>query len=221
MKSTSTFLTRAVFAASLIFITNLASAEENKKERCRWWQVGCEEQRIEGLPSEAPRDGTVITIDVSTNQAYLFQEGELVRKSAAATGTDKVLKRGLRFWLFRTPRGRHKVLRKIENPVWTKPDWAFVEEGKPVPPPDSPSRKVTGKLGKYALDLGDGILIHGTDDPKSIGKRASHGCIRLPNEMLKTVYRAAEIGTEVHIFDSGTGTPQTAEKHSDLDYLKD
>ena len=25
------------------------------------------------------------------------------------------------------------MIRKAEDPVWTKPDWAFVEEGKPVP----------------------------------------------------------------------------------------
>lgn len=219
MKTTSTLLARAIFAASLFLTANLASAEDDRKERCRWWQIGCEERRIEGLPSEAPRDGTVITIDISTNQAYLFEDGELIKKSSAATGMDKVLKSGRRFWLFRTPRGRHKVLRKIENPVWTKPDWAFIEDGEPVPAADSPTRKVAGKLGKFALDLGDGILIHGTDDPKSIGRRASHGCIRLPNEMLKMVYKAADVGTEVYIFESGT--QQTAEKHSDLDYLKD
>ena len=38
----------------------------------------------EGLQPEAPRNVTVITIDVSTNQAYLFRDGALIRKSAAA-----------------------------------------------------------------------------------------------------------------------------------------
>lgn len=221
MKPTSTLLARAIFAASLLFTANLASADVDDK-RCRWWQLGCEEREaLEGLPSEAPRQGTVITVDVSTNQAYLFQDGELITKSGAATGMDKILKKGRRFWLFRTPRGRHQVLRKIEDPVWTKPDWAFVEEGKAVPPPDAASRKVRGKLGKYALDLGDGILIHGTDDPKSIGKRASHGCIRLPNDMLEKVYSAAKIGTDVYIFESVAAPEQQASAgRSDLDYLK-
>ncbi len=152
------------------------------------------------------------------NKAYLFEDGELVKQSSAATGMDKVLKHGRRFWLFRTPRGRHRVVRKIEDPVWTKPDWAFIEEGKPVPPPDAPTRKVRGKLGRYALDLGEGILVHGTDEPKSIGQRVSHGCVRLPNDMMKMVYRTAEIGTDVYIFDSRA--TQTAERHSDLDYLE-
>jgi len=156
----------------------------------------------EGLPPEAPRVGTIITIDVSTNQAYLFRDGELVRKSAAATGSNKILRKGQRVWWFRTPRGRHAVVRKVVDPVWTKPDWAFIEEGKAVPPPDSPKRKERGTMGKYALDLGDRIMIHGTNDPKSIGRRVSHGCIRLPKDMLALLWKEAEVGTEVYIYDS-------------------
>jgi L,D-transpeptidase ErfK/SrfK len=156
----------------------------------------------EGLPPEAPRSGEIITIDVSTNQVYLFRDGQLVRKSAAATGSDKVLKKGRKVWWFRTPRGRYTVLRKIQDPVWTKPDWAFVEEGKPIPPADSPLRKERGTMGKYALDLGERVMIHGTNDPKSIGRRVSHGCIRLPNDMLKLLWKEVEVGTEVYIYDS-------------------
>src|SRR6202011_2953572 len=100
------------------------------------------------------------------------------------------------------PRGHLKVLRKIEDPVWRKPDWAFVEAGQKVPPPDSAQRLVKGHLGKYALDLGDGIMIHGTDDARSIGRRASHGCVRLPNAALKLVWANTKVGTDVFIFDS-------------------
>lgn len=159
-------------------------------------------QMEEGLPPEAPRSGTIITIDVSTNTAYLFRDGQLIRKSAAATGSDKVLRKGRKVWWFRTPRGKHTIVRKIVDPVWTKPDWAFVEEGKPIPPPDSPLRKEKGTMGKYALDLGDRVMLHGTNDPKSIGRRVSHGCIRLPNDMLRVLWKEAQVGTEVYIFDS-------------------
>jgi L,D-transpeptidase ErfK/SrfK len=159
----------------------------------------------EGLPPDASRTGTVITIDVSTNRAYLFKDGELVRSSAAATGSDKVIRAGRRVWWFRTPRGRHTVVRKIVDPVWTKPDWAFVEEGKPIPAPDSPARKEKGTMGKYALDLGERVMIHGTNDPKSIGRRVSHGCIRLPNDMLSLLWKEAALGTEVYIYESTPG----------------
>lgn len=156
----------------------------------------------EGLPPEAPRSGKIITIDVSTNTAYLFEDGTLIRKSKAATGSDKVLRKGRKVWWFRTPRGKHTVVRKVKDPIWNKPDWAFVEEGKPIPPPDSPLRQEKGTMGKYALDLGDRVMIHGTNQPKSIGQRVSHGCIRLPNDMLTLLWKEVEVGTEVYIFDS-------------------
>ncbi|HYH09404.1 MAG TPA: L,D-transpeptidase [Thermoanaerobaculia bacterium] len=172
---------------------------------------------VEGLPAEASRTGTVITIDVSTNRAYLFRDGQLVRSSAAATGSDKVLRKGRRVWWFRTPRGKHQVVRKIKDPVWTKPDWAFIEEGKKVPPPDSPLRKEKGTMGKYALDLGDRVMIHGTNDPKSIGRRVSHGCIRLPNDMLSVLWKEAAVGTEVYIFESKERQIADSKGLNDLD----
>jgi hypothetical protein len=238
-----TLLAPAMLAASLMLPTYLAAqsdsaqsttlvaqAQTDESKPCHWWQFKrCEETKtIEGLPPEAPHQGTIITVDVSTNTAYLFNDGSLVAKAPAATGTGKTLKKGRKIWMFHTPRGRLTVLRKIEDPVWTKPDWAFVEAGEPIPPRDSPKRQVRGHLGKYALDLGDGIMIHGTDEIDSLGRKASHGCVRLPADMLDQVYHAAKIGTEVYIFESDpqpmasatTATnnqPGQVEHHSDLD----
>jgi L,D-transpeptidase YbiS len=172
---------------------------------------------VEVLPDEAPRTGEVITVDVSTNRAYFFRDGQLVKSSAAATGSNKVLRQGRKVWWFRTPRGRHTVVRKEKDPVWTKPDWAFVEEGKKVPPPDSPLRKEKGTMGKYALDLGDRVMIHGTNDPKSIGRSVSHGCIRLPNEMLSLLWKEIEVGTEVWIFESRPREIAESKGLNDLD----
>lgn len=227
----TTLLAAAALAASLIATPAAFAADQQtlqpqqqQKQNCHWWQFRrCDDPSsavtVEGLPPDAPREGAVITVDLSTNTAYLFQDGQLVSKSPAATGMEKTLEHGDDVWLFRTPRGHLKVLRKMVDPVWRKPDWAFIEAGDPVPPPNSPSRLIKNHLGKYALDLGDGIMIHGTDDPKSIGKRASHGCIRLPEKMLEQVYNATKVGTDVYIFDSKP-PEQTAERHSDLDYKK-
>ena len=159
----------------------------------------------------------MITVDLSTNTAYLFIDGQLIGRSAAASGSGKILRHGSKVWAFHTPRGHMKVLRKLDDPVWRKPDWAFVEDGDPVPPPDSPKRLVKGHLGKYALDLGDGVLIHGTDDVDSIGRKVSHGCIRLPERMLETMYKAASVGTDVFVFESNPSAPLPGERHSDLD----
>jgi L,D-transpeptidase YbiS len=220
LKTKSNLLAATALAASLMTTGALGAEQkenvvqqqtENQQKPCHWWQFKKCSQVVkdDGLPPEAPRQGTVISIDVSTNTAYLYQDGTLIAKSLAATGNEKTLEYGDDMWQFHTPRGRHKVLRKIVDPVWRKPDWAFIEAGEKIPAPDSPKRLVKGHLGKYALDLGEGIMIHGTDDPDSIGKRVSHGCIRLPDKMLAKVYKAAKVGTDVYIFDSAAGVTET------------
>ena len=175
---------------------------------------------LEGLPPEAPVQGTVITVDLSTNQAYLFRDGVLIRKSKAATGSEKVLKHGRQVWWFRTPRGRYEVLGKIKDPVWTKPDWAFIEEGKRVPPPDAPLRAEQGKLGKYALDLGERVMIHGTNEPWTIGRKVTHGCIRLPHDMLSLLWKEAEVGTAVVIYESDAASIEHVRGRNDLEMTK-
>lgn len=212
MKTNLSLLARVVLAASLI------SAVPQLYADCHWWQFGkCDRADVHGLPPEAPRQGVVITVDVSKNHAYLFQDGQLVADGPAATGKESVLEHGDDVWVFHTPRGHLKVLRKIVDPVWTKPDWAFIEAGEKVPPADSPLRQEKGVMGKYALALGDGIYIHGTDEPSSLGKNASHGCIRLPAKLISKMYAMAKVGTDVYIFDSEI--PQTAEvPASDLDF---
>ncbi len=200
-----------------MLVAIVVCAAQPLKAECHWWQFGkCPQPDVVGLPEEAPREGVVITVDVSKNHAYLFRDGELIADGPAATGTEKVLEYGNDMWLFRTPRGRLKVLRKVEDPVWTKPDWAFIEAGEPIPPPDSPKRQVKDFLGKYALMLGDGIMIHGTKDRRSLGRKASHGCVRLPHDLLAKIWKLAKVGTDVYVFDSQP--PPDGERHSDLDY---
>ena len=176
-------------------------------------------QQLEGLPAEAPQSGTIVTIDLSTNQAYLFRDGELLGKAKAATGSEKILKHGRRVWWFRTPRGLHTVVGKIADPVWNKPDWAFVEEGKRVPPPDSPLRIEKGKLGKYALDLGERVMIHGTNEPASIGKKVTHGCIRLPHKFLSLLWKEVPVGSPVFIFESDPSRIAHIRGRNDLEML--
>ncbi|NLC47295.1 MAG: L,D-transpeptidase, partial [Firmicutes bacterium] len=46
---------------------------------------------------------------------------------------------------------------------------------------------------------GEKYGIHGTDEPSSIGKHASSGCIRLRNRDVEELYDQVQIGTEVEI----------------------
>ena len=69
-----------------------------------------------------------------------------------------------------------------------------------VPPVGSKNRKVEGILGKYKLDTGNGILLHGTDKPSSIGKAATHGCMRLRDEDIEWLYDYIPVGTRIYIY---------------------
>jgi lipoprotein-anchoring transpeptidase ErfK/SrfK len=98
-----------------------------------------------------------------------------------------------------------RVLRREKDPVWIAPDWYYIEQGRTIPPADERAR-VPGTLGTSALFLGDGIAIHGTNnpglllDPDPDTRRVSHGCIRLTNEAARELYHRVEVGTPVLIF---------------------
>jgi L,D-transpeptidase YbiS len=101
--------------------------------------------------------------------------------------------------MFETPEGRFAIQCISEDPVWRRPDWAFLEEGEEVPLQES-KRYLEGALGKYALSIGNGYFIHGTRYEVLLGKSVTHGCIRLGSEDLKFLAESVEVGTSVVIY---------------------
>ena len=155
---------------------------------------------VERLQRQVPR-GSYVVIDQTHNRIRLMRGGTLVLEAPCSAGSGLVLREssGSRVWVFDTPRGAFSVLSKIENPVWKKPDWAFVEEGLPIPR-DPGERFEYGVLGEYALYFGNGYMIHGTLYERLIGRPVSHGCIRVGREPLREIYRAVPIGAPVYIY---------------------
>ena len=145
--------------------------------------------------------GLYIIIDTADNVLYLKEGTQTSLKATVSAGSGSLLiePSGTRKWIFDTPRGEFKVESKFVKPAWVKPDWAFIEEGKPIP--KNPKDRVElGMLGDYALGFGDGYFIHGTLYTRLLGKNITHGCVRVGDEDLKIVYRAANLGTKVLIF---------------------
>ncbi len=98
---------------------------------------------------------------------------------------------------FDTPLGTFRVIEKIVSPSWYVPK--SIKEEKPwlpdvVPPgPDNP-------LGSHALRLSErSILIHGTNKPWGVGRRVSHGCIRLYPEDIPQLFAWVKVGAKVTI----------------------
>src|SRR6185295_1868696 len=86
------------------------------------------------LAASAPR-GTYIVVDQTHNRLYIKKDDDVVHTAVCSAGSGMVLKEGEagRKWVFDTPRGVYRVQNKVSHPIWKKPDWAFVEEGKPIP----------------------------------------------------------------------------------------
>ena len=143
-----------------------------------------------------------ILVDTARNHLYVKRSQEVLLDALASTGSGIVLDKpgeGNNQWVFDTPRGEFSVQSKLTNPVWVKPDWAFIEEGLMVP--KNPAERVEqGVLGEYALGFGKGYFIHGTLYTRLLGKNVTHGCIRLNDNDLKSVYQLARVGTPIMIF---------------------
>lgn len=69
-----------------------------------------------------------------------------------------------------------------------------------IPPLNANQRKVPEVLGTHKLELGNGYLLHGTNEEGSIGEAVSHGCVRMYNEDVAQLYALVPIGTPVYIF---------------------
>ncbi|HET7319880.1 MAG TPA: L,D-transpeptidase family protein [Nitrospirota bacterium] len=142
-----------------------------------------------------------VVVDTESNRLTLRQGETVLHTAVAGTGSRRFIEAETGAnWFFETPIGSFTVLGKERNPVWIRPDWSYVEENMPIPPPRDPDRIVRGVLGKYALLLGNGYKIHGTKWTKLLGTHFTHGCVSLGDKDLEMVYNSVKIGTKVYLF---------------------
>jgi hypothetical protein len=189
----------AVFTSELKECTSINRVEVSDEELFRLEQKAkLLEKKIERLATPGK---AFLIINTTENTFRLYRKNQLLRNGLCSTGSFIHLEAdSLQSWVFETPKGVLTVKNKITNPVWRKPDWAFIEEGLEPPPHDHFSRYESGVLGDYALDLGNGYLIHGTLYQRFLGQSVTHGCVRLNDEDLATVYNSLEPGSRVYIY---------------------
>lgn len=142
----------------------------------------------EGQPGSQTEE--VICINLSEMRLYyFFRQDESRRVMTFPIGIGR---EG-----YDTPLGDYTIIEKTENPAWFVPESIRLENPqlpKIVPAgPDNP-------LGTHALRLSLGtVLIHGTNKPWGVGRRVSHGCIRLYPEDIPLLFQAVKKGTPVKI----------------------
>ena len=122
---------------------------------------------------------------------YHFHHGAYQRRYALAVGKPT----------WQTPTGNYYVSNKAENPVWTVPvsiqeemESLGREVVEKVPPgPNNP-------LGKFWIGTSaEGVGLHATNRPWSVGHYVSHGCMRMLPEEIAQLYPQVEVGTLIKI----------------------
>ena len=128
-------------------------------------------------------DGFWITINKTKNILTVYQGAQVYHKYPVATGASPSL----------TPEGKFSFVTKSVNPAWGGGGYAEPVAG------GSPSNP----LGKrwFGLSIGGGgrYGVHGNASPRSIGTYASHGCVRMINTDVESMFEYVPVGTPVWI----------------------
>lgn len=161
--------------------------------------AACATVGVGGGADRIRSDGKYVLVDISTNELRFMDGRQVLWSAPVGTGTGLRVQNPNGEWDFSTPNGTFQVGFKELDPTWIVPDWYFTERKLPVPPQNSPKRRLKNELGVAAVYFGEGLAIHGTDKPELLGQRVSHGCIRLSNDNALRLFHNLQVGTPILI----------------------
>lgn len=125
----------------------------------------------------------------------------IIYRAPVAVGMDRCLPKEEGGNCYFTETGDYKVRWKIHDPEgieWCIPK--FMEKEKRYQDDLKRNKRCfRGSIGNYALNIGKSYAIHGTSNPASIGKNASHGCVRTLNSDIEKIFYLMEEGDPVYI----------------------
>jgi lipoprotein-anchoring transpeptidase ErfK/SrfK len=129
---------------------------------------------VETVPVPAKR---VIVVSLEDRKLALVEDGQVKKVYTVAVGKPTTP----------SPSGTFSIARRVKNPTYS-------HDGKAVlPGPGNP-------VGTRWMGLSvKGYGIHGTNEPKSIGRAASHGCIRMARKDLEEMYEMVSVGDTVEL----------------------
>jgi lipoprotein-anchoring transpeptidase ErfK/SrfK len=124
-----------------------------------------------------PITSRLIVVSIPDRKLVLLEDGAVKRTYSVAVGKPSTP----------SPSGRFTIVRRVSAPTYS-------HNGKVVPPgPKNP-------VGSRWMGLSEkGYGIHGTNEPNSIGKAASRGCIRVGKADLEELYTLVQVGDAVEI----------------------
>jgi lipoprotein-anchoring transpeptidase ErfK/SrfK len=127
--------------------------------------------------AQQARASREIVVSLEDRKLALIEDGQVLKVYSVGVGKPSTP----------SPVGTFTIERRVKNPTYT-------HDGKTVlPGPNNP-------VGTRWMGLSvHGYGIHGTNEPKSIGRSASHGCIRMAKEDLEELYPLVEVGDTVRL----------------------
>lgn len=134
--------------------------------------------------------GSTIVVRLDQNRLYLYDGFHVARTFSVATA-----KPG-----FTTPSGVWNIYDKQVDPTWHNPALDSWGADLPAVIPGGPGNPM-GTRAIY-IDAPGLIRIHGTSDDSSIGRYASHGCIRMHNSEIEQLYPLIDVGEHVIVVGS-------------------
>lgn len=125
----------------------------------------------------ARRPERQILVSVADRKLALIEDGRVLKIYTVAVGADRSP----------SPDGEYKIVNRLVKPT-------YYHKGKVIPAgPENP-------LGNRWIGLNQPHYgIHGTNEPRSIGKAASHGCIRMSKRDLDELFTLVRVGDTVII----------------------
>jgi lipoprotein-anchoring transpeptidase ErfK/SrfK len=145
---------------------------------------------LRAMAQEAPKRTIIVSLE--DRKLALVVDGQVKKVYPVAVGKPSTP----------SPVGTFFIERRIANPT-------YHHNGKTVPPgPRNP-------VGTRWMGLSiQGYGIHGTNEPRSIGKAASHGCIRMAKTDVQELFELVAVGDTVELV--GERNEETAQLFSDV-----
>jgi len=190
------YTVKSLFSSASPYEGKSPEAIENMTQRSGK-NIQATEEKLDKLKPVKP----YIVVNTAENRFSLRNvNGDTIRTGVCSTGKNELLIAGNKRIVFKTPKGIFTVRNKQQNRPWIKPDWAFIEDGLPIPSARSAERIDYSTLGDYALEIGNGYMLHGTLYQRFLGLPVTHGCVRLGDKDLEVIYNTLSKGSKVYIY---------------------
>jgi lipoprotein-anchoring transpeptidase ErfK/SrfK len=121
-----------------------------------------------------------LVVDLSDRQVALYSNGVLQARYDIAIGREG----------WETPAGEFQILNMRENPVWQNPISREIV-------PSSTDNPLGSRWIGFWTDGKHQIGFHGTNQDQLIGQAVSHGCVRMREADIQTLFNQVAIGTPV------------------------